>query len=558
MKIRGTSPPCACHQSTVGTPAGRRRFLLRPDAAVVVQQEEPRGLAFNMDGLLAKMDAKKAEAEKVKSISIRRLDGTTEERSLVQPDVGTGAPQTEEEELAAALAMSMAPDSAAHEQARTEAQQDQIAMFVGMTGADVGAARTMLEASAWNMDAAVNAFFEHGGPTPSSTGASTPVAAVPSQTEPEPEPSAGPEPAPGPGSVSDGSVMGDIMNMAKERKPDEAAEGRSFAGSGFSMKEDGLRQRRPGGVAREEVPPRTVTIVFYADGFTVDDAPAVGGSRIVGGEMVTPAKKKGVAGFGRVLDKPKLPPLRPYNVPANDKFLKQVKANQLPPELQDTTKDTGLPIPVSIALSDRRPQTYPKPEDGGATHTAFAGSGQTLGGTRPTAKDSAPARAQAAAGGSDGTPVLGLAWIAHLWGEFWRRVWGLASLFRFGGRDVQAVRALPVVDVDRPTTQVRLRFSDDGSVVTLTLNEDMTVEDLYSLAGEELRKKEQQQQPQPSETEPGDEQVAEPAWELAGGFPPKPIPRTTRDDGGDSQAQKSLKELGLLNSSVTQRYLVAS
>eukprot|EP01051_Picozoa_sp_SAG22_P038514 SAG22_NODE_19793_length_271_cov_0.959302_1_plen_66_part_10 len=65
------------------------------------------------------------------------------------------------------------------------------------------------------------------------------------------------------------------------------------------------------------MPPRTVNIVFYADGFTVDEAPEVvgggsGGSRIVGGEMVAPAKKTGVAGFARAVDRPKLPPLRPY------------------------------------------------------------------------------------------------------------------------------------------------------------------------------------------------------------------------------------------------------
>eukprot|EP01043_Picozoa_sp_COSAG02_P055367 COSAG02_NODE_6408_length_3593_cov_2.949914_1_plen_275_part_10 len=265
--------------------------------------------------------------------------------------------------------MSMAPDSATHEEARNEAQQDQIAMFVGMTGADVTIARTMLEASAWNMDVAVNAFFEHGAPTPVAAMDAS-AAAVPTQREPQPEPAAEPQPAPAP--ASDGSIMGDIMSKAKAKQVDEG------------VKNDGLRQRRS---AREEVPPRTVNIVFYADGFTVDEAPEVvgggsGGSRIVGGEIVTPAKKTGVTGFAQAVSRPKLPPLRPYGVPANDKFLKQVKANQLPPELQETTKDTGLPIPVSIALSDQRPQSYPKPEDGGATHTAFSGSGQTLGGTR--------------------------------------------------------------------------------------------------------------------------------------------------------------------------------
>eukprot|EP01043_Picozoa_sp_COSAG02_P096245 COSAG02_NODE_32551_length_514_cov_1.597590_1_plen_72_part_01 len=71
-----------------------------------------------MDGLLAKMDAKKEEEEKVKSIRIKKLDGTTEERSMGQPDVASRAPRTEEQELAAALAMSMAPDSATHEEAR--------------------------------------------------------------------------------------------------------------------------------------------------------------------------------------------------------------------------------------------------------------------------------------------------------------------------------------------------------------------------------------------------------------------------------------------------------
>ena len=281
-----------------------------------------------------------------------------------------------------------------------------------------------------------------------------------------------------------------------------------------------------------------------------------GGSRIVGGEMVTPAKKTGVTGFARAVDRAKLPPLRPYGDPANDKFLKQVKANQLPPELQETTKDTGLPIPVSIALSDQRPQSYPKPEGGGATHTAFAGSGQTLGGTQATVRTVAPAGAGAGAETRQ-VPLLGLAWIAQLWTELWRRVWSLASLFGFGGRGAPTLRALPVVDVGQPTTQVRLRFSDDGSIVTLTLNESMTVEDLYALAGEELKKKELRQSKPPlsDERESDNNQMTERAWELAGGFPPKPISRAKSDDGSDREANKSLKALGLLNSSVTQRWL---
>ena len=92
--------------------------------------------------------------------------------------------------------MSMAPTSA-HEQARAEAQQDQVATFV-VTGADVTAARTMLEASAWNMDAAVNA-FEHGAPAP--TAAMDTRWRASRGREPQPEPAAEPEPAPAPVSM---------------------------------------------------------------------------------------------------------------------------------------------------------------------------------------------------------------------------------------------------------------------------------------------------------------------------------------------------------------------
>eukprot|EP01043_Picozoa_sp_COSAG02_P055370 COSAG02_NODE_6408_length_3593_cov_2.949914_4_plen_137_part_00 len=134
--------------------------------------------------------------------------------------------------------------------------------------------------------------------------------------------------------------------------------------------------------------------------------------------------------------------------------------------------------------------------------------------------------------------------------QLWRRTWGLVSFFGFGGRGTTAGRTLPVVDVNKPTTQVRLRFSDDGSVVTLTLNESMTTEDLYALAGEELKKKSGQQQPQPPPSggnEADGEQVTERAWQLAYGFPPKPIPR--------AESKTSLSDLGLLNASVTQRWM---
>ena len=95
----------------------------------------------------------------------------------------------------------------------------------------------------------------------------------------------------------------------------------------------------------------------------------------------------------------------------------QVKASTLPPELLHTTPDTGLPIPVNISLSDRRPTPYPGDK---ASARAFAGAGQTLGGT-------AAAPPTAAAGDLNGEPPLGLAWLASLWTYLWRRVWGCWS-----------------------------------------------------------------------------------------------------------------------------------
>jgi len=359
-----------------------------------------------------------------------------------------------------------------------------------------------------------------------------------------------------------------ILSAAKPApKPDAQDEGpQAFGGAGFSMRDDpepagageGVRRRR-GGSARDpraEVPPRTVTIVFYKEGFTVEDttpepaaAPTGSGTRIVGGVPVT-NRRTGLAGLRRSNATPRLPPLRPYDDPKHDEFLKLVKSNRLPPELQETTKDTGLPIPVNIALQDRRPEPYPEPSEGGASYNAFAGSGQTLGGSTAPSGAAAPTGADGVVGGGEGErPLLGLAWVAWLWSALWRQAWGwLGYLGTFVGGAAQPTEpALPTVDPSLPVTEIRMRLADGGEVVTLRLNETAAVADLFALAESELISRRQAAQPEGAEqaTTVGRE------WELAEGFPPRPIQREVAEGAeGDS-----LKARGLLGALMVQRWV---
>ena len=581
------------------------------DSFAIVRCSGRKNALRQKDFVLRRVPMEGEEEDTPKTISIKKLDGTVETRSV-------GGSSGEQDELAAAIAMSLGAaggggsgGGAAPAAPSEELQADLIAQFVGMTGAEVSVARGVLERTGWNLEVAADAFFEGGA------GAGGPVAARSSQ-EPEPEP-AEPEPAEAPAPAPEPESLDpidNIMSKAKEAPPPEAAaaEGSSFAGRGFSMKGDddgagegpagatGMRQRRGGGAggegkagaARPEVPPRTVIIVFYLEGYTVEDAPepaggGTGGTRVVGGKVVAPARRTGVTGLrsssGGSGSSPALPPLRRYDDPKHKAFLDQVKASQLPPELMHTTQDTGLPIPVNISLSDRRPQPYPAEQEGaaGGGRRAFAGAGQTLGGgsggttsgsggggeTQQQQQRGQPEQEQQA-------PLLGLAWLSWLWSDLWRRIWGLWSTVTGLGAAATAAGPppIPIVDASQPTTEIRLRLADGSKMVTMRLNETMTADDLYALAAVEIKKHSQDQtQPQPHPPQPqplqqqegGGVDVAERAWVLAGGYPPRPIDRDAaaaaagegegENDKEEDKKKKSLKELELLGAVVTQRWL---
>lgn len=100
----------------------------------------------------------------------------------------------------------------------------------------------------------------------------------------------------------------------------------------------------------------------------------------------------------------------------------------------------------------------------------------------------------------------------------------------------------------------------------------MTADDLYRLAAVEIQKTKPVPPTTPTpQQHPGQRQgqggattapVRERPWELAGGFPPRPIARTAASIGegegrGEAVEEKCLKELGLLGALVTQRWTAA-
>ncbi|KAH3756114.1 NSFL1 cofactor p47 [Pelomyxa schiedti] len=136
------------------------------------------------------------------------------------------------------------------------------------------------------------------------------------------------------------------------------------------------------------------------------------------------------------------PVLRRYDDPANNSFLEDIEKGLVPLELQ-TSDDRGM---VDFVLEDHRKSDYQPPKPSAPKVTSFSGTGNVLGSsatttTQPETPSSAPVQIPP-----------------------------------------QTTPADVIVDPSKPTTTVQVRLID-GKRLTLKLNQDHTIADLYHMVG---------------------------------------------------------------------------
>lgn len=275
----------------------------------------------------------------------------------------------------------------------------------------------------------------------------------------------------------------------------------------------------------------TIAVVFFADGFMVDEdfdpeetdeeekpaeAPAAAPARRGGtaGMMSLSDLPKSSRGAMPKLPKlPKLKPLRSYE--ENKEFLDMLKNGQLPRELQKRDEE-GNPIPAGIAIEDARPRTYkeldeaikqveqmqkgaePEPSKPAAKSgpTLFAGAGHSLAG--PSGPSDAASSQSSSGPGAEA---------------------GLLALV--------SARPSPVADASKPTTSLQLRLST-GARIKAQLNLEHTVADIWKLVADNMGMEAFKNSSQ---------------HELSAGFPPKPL----------ADASLTLAAADLANAAITHR-----
>mmetsp|Transcript_62355 Transcript_62355/g.110817 ORF Transcript_62355/g.110817 Transcript_62355/m.110817 type:complete len:378 (-) Transcript_62355:54-1187(-) len=317
---------------------------------------------------------------------------------------------------------------------------DKVDVFMAVTGANKETALRCIVSARGDVDAAVATYMEESG-----TAGDVSMDRVP----------------------EDGSAVDSILGSAK------GSEGRGKA------------------AGKGDKNMRTVAIVFFSDGFMVDEnienqseeeeeeepksAAEVAKpvpQRRTGMATLSDFKSEpsGMPGMPGPLPKiPDLAPLRSYESPADKAFLDEVKSGSVPEELRKRD-EAGRPIAVSIAVSDLRPKSYAelskaleqmremskqmsakglgKGKEAAPSKPAssvFTGAGHTLSG----GSSSGPSGASAPAGPGADPGLLAVA----------------------GG-------PVPEVDESKPATTVQLRMAS-GARVKVRLNLDHTVGDIW-------------------------------------------------------------------------------
>lgn len=215
---------------------------------------------------------------------------------------------------------------------------DSAAAFMEVTGADQATAEQMMAASGNDLQAAVALFYaaETGG-------AAEPPADSDSM---EAEPSAP--------SLPQGDLVADILSNARN-ETDERAETQPWAGAGRTLGS----QPDAAGVPLDPPAPageppelrhnaKRVRIIFWADGFTVEDLSAEEAEAAAAQPAAPAARKTGIQTLGdrRAADaaspKMALPDLRKYE--DNKQFMVDLKNGLPPSEFREIDLSSGTPV----------------------------------------------------------------------------------------------------------------------------------------------------------------------------------------------------------------------
>lgn len=417
---------------------------------------------------------------------------------------------------------------------------DDVHSFMGVTGASEQVAKSYLD-RAGQVDAAVALFYEE-----QDEGGENMQDEDEEEEDDDDQGSGGGSPTqPAPAAVD--SILGKARDTRD--KQEESAKwggGIRLGGGGSSTNppdaEASAQDAPSAGSAPKKI--RSVHIWFFADGFTVNDAPSKEDEDAVSGKSAAASKpaprrtgmaslsdyKKPAPERGAMPKMPKLPPLRSYTDQANASFLAELKEGRVPHELRSRDEETGEPIGVSIVVSDFRPEAYPKEiaemqqkmqermdqgggasgpsgGSGGSSSAIFSGAGHTL-------SSSGPSGGAVAGSGTSSGPSGG-------------------SAPSSGGSGIDPALAAivsgpkPVADESKPTTVIQLRLAS-GARIKAKLNLDHTVAALWQLVAAEMGQ---------------DAFAAASQHELVAGFPPKPL----------SDFKITLKDADLANAAVTHR-----
>eukprot|EP00322_Chrysochromulina_rotalis_P018625 CAMPEP_0115848616 /NCGR_PEP_ID=MMETSP0287-20121206/11017_1 /TAXON_ID=412157 /ORGANISM="Chrysochromulina rotalis, Strain UIO044" /LENGTH=391 /DNA_ID=CAMNT_0003302541 /DNA_START=20 /DNA_END=1195 /DNA_ORIENTATION=- len=383
--------------------------------------------------------------------------------------------------------------------------------FMDLTGADESTANALISAASGDLERALALHFDT---TADMENESTPAAGV-AATAPAAPPALPAESAE--------SLVGDILSHARQEEGEDKPSSSTWGGSGRTLGGSDAEPSSTGVADAASLPvdsaiperrnPKKVRVIFWSDGFTVEDVTAEEEAAAAAALAEKNAPRRtGVVGLGssRELDMPqmpKIPELRPYE--DNSEFMEDLKQGVPPLEFRETDLSSGTPRPrpVDIMLGDMRPQAYPaealkrmmpqvaqQAAPKKATMRAFTGQGRTL-------ADEVPAATSGAAAST----------LASGTSESWQT----------------AERIPPTVDAEAPTTEVQVRLAGSPPQ-RFKLNKKHTVADLKCLV--ELALANAGHAPR--------------AYVLSAGFPPKPL----------SDDEATLEAAGLLSAAVSHRW----
>jgi hypothetical protein len=233
--------------------------------------------------------------------------------------------------------------------------------FMEVTGADQATAEQMMAASGNDLQAAVALFYaaETGG-----------AAEAPDDSDDgEEEP-----PAP---SLPQGDLVGDILNNARK---DEPAEPQPWSGAGRTLGSQPAAAGVPVDPEPEAGAPeprhnaKRVRIIFWADGFTVEDLHAEEEEAAAAAAAAPAARKTGIQTLGDHraaggASARALPELRRYE--DNKQFMVDLKNGLPPSEFREIDLSSGTPVRAALARAEEGSRRVQLGPNGSAQPASF-------------------------------------------------------------------------------------------------------------------------------------------------------------------------------------------